>query len=79
MKMKMKMDEDALTTLLLIGPLTRTAKEKKGFTMQRGIQEWEDSAPVWPNRGTASKYQPLILKDPCENFKLAAHLFYLVR
>lgn len=36
MKMKMKMDEDALTTLLLIGPLTRTAKEEKGFTTQRG-------------------------------------------
>lgn len=78
--MKMKMDEDALTTLLLIGPLTRTAKEKKRLRdAEGGIQEWEDSAPVWPNRGTASKYQPLILKDPCENFKLAAHLFYLVR
>lgn len=46
MKMKMKMDEDALTTLLLIGPLTRTAKEKKRLHDAGGGSKSGRTAPL---------------------------------
>lgn len=64
------MDEDAPTLCVNLSrqdaadwSVHTDCEGETGFMMQ-GIQEWEDSTPVWPNRGTTSKHQLLIFKGP---------------